>query len=116
MESILTSIKELLGIRGECTDFDGQLIIHINTVLAVLTQLGVGPSDGFYIEDASALWEDFIENQAKWQAAKSYTYLKVRLIFDPPISAAAIESMNRQISEYEWRLCVMADSTENVTQ
>lgn len=109
MESILTSIKKLLGIDGEYKHFDSDLIIHINTVLLVLTQLGVGPSEGFMIEDDSAYWEDFLEDPTQLQAVKSYMYLKVKLLFDPPLSSAAIESMNRMIAEYEWRLCVAAE-------
>ena len=113
MESILTSIKKLLGITEEYTHFDEDLIMHINSVFMVLTQLGVGPSEGFVIEDDSAYWTDFIEDPSKLQAVKSYVYLKVKLLFDPPLSSAVIESTNRMISEYEWRLNVEAESTQS---
>lgn len=108
MESILTSIKKLLGIEAAYTQFDTDIIIHINTVLMVLTQLGVGPQDGFSIKDDSATWENFIPG-IPYEAAKSYVYLKVKLLFDPPLGTAVIDAINRQISELEWRLQVQAD-------
>ena len=113
MESILTSIKKLLGITEEYTHFDEDLVMHINSVFMILTQLGVGPSEGFVIEDDSAYWTDFIEDLSKLQAVKSYVYLKVKLLFDPPLSSAVIESTNRMISEYEWRLNVEAESAQS---
>lgn len=115
MESILTSIKELLGITEEYTHFDRPIIMHINTVLMVLTQLGVGPAEGFVIEDDTATWADFIPDATpvKLDAVKSFIYLKVRLLFDPPQNSALIESINRQISEYEWRLNVAAETPKS---
>ena len=112
MESILISIKKLLGIAADYTQFDADIIMHINTVFMVLNQLGVGPKDGFIIEDDLAVWEDFIQGRKKIEATKTFVYLKVRLLFDPPASSAAIESINRQASEYEWRLNVMAEEEE----
>ena len=109
MESILTSIKKLLGIEDEYTQFDSDLVMHINTVFLNLTQLGVGPSEGFMIEDDAAVWEDFIGDSTQLQAVKTYVYLKVKLLFDPPLSASVIDSMNRMISELEWRLNVVVD-------
>lgn len=109
-ESILTSIKKLLGIGEEYEHFDLDIIIHINSVLMILTQLGVGPKDGFSIRDSSSVWTDFITTD-QLEAVKSYVFLKVRLLFDPPQSSAAIESINRLISEFEWRLNVAADIT-----
>lgn len=111
MESILTSIKKMLGIDEEYTHFDADIIMHINSVLMILTQLGVGPEEGFMIEDDTSTWIDFIPeaNAARLHAVKSYIYMKVKLIFDPPLSSAVIESMNRQISEFEWRLNVAVD-------
>ena len=110
MDSILTSIKKLLGISEEYEQFDADLIIHINSVLMVLRQLGVGPENGFSIKDDSAIWADFISDDVTLEAVKSFVYLKVKLLFDPPLSSAVIESMNRQISEFEWRLNVAAES------
>lgn len=109
MESILTSIKKLLGIEEEYTQFDADIIMHINTVFLNLTQLGVGPSEGFLIEDNTAIWEDFIGDSSQLQAVKTYMYLKVKLLFDPPLSSSVTESMNRMIAELEWRLNVAVD-------
>ena len=111
MESILTSIKKMLGIDEEYTHFDADIIMHINSVLMILTQLGVGPAEGFMIEDDASTWVDFIPeaNAAQLHAVKSYIFMKVKLIFDPPLSSAVIESYNRQIAEFEWRLNVAVD-------
>jgi hypothetical protein len=109
MDSILTEIKKLLSIIAEDTTFDKDVIIHINSVLFVLNQLGIG-TDGFVIKDDSAVWTDFIpEDGPSLELVKSYIYLKVKLLFDPPLSSAVIESINKQISEFEWRLQVAAD-------
>lgn len=114
MESILTSIKKMLGIDEEYTHFDADIIMHINSVLMTLTQLGVGPSEGFAIEDDTSTWIDFIPKitTAQLHAVKSYIYMKVKLMFDPPLSSSVIESMNRQIAELEWRLNVAVDPEE----
>lgn len=111
MESILTSIKKLLGIAEEYEHFDADLIMHINSVFSILTQLGVGPSEGFMISDKYAVWTDFIEENPKMEFVKTYIYQKVRLIFDPPSSSAHVEAINRSISEFEWRLNVEAESS-----
>lgn len=112
MESILTSIKKLLGITEEYEQFDQDIIIHINSVLSVLTQLGVGPAKGFSIKDEKSVWTDFIKDDLRLEAVKSYVYLKVKLLFDPPLSSAVIDSTNRMISELEWRINVMVDPEE----
>lgn len=111
MESILTSIKKMLGIDEAYTHFDADIIMHINSVLMILTQLGVGPEEGFVIEDDTSTWINFIPeaNAAQLHAVKTYIYMKVKLMFDPPLSSAVIESMNRQIAEFEWRLNVAVD-------
>lgn len=108
MESILTSTKKLLGITEEYEHFDKDIIMHINTVFLTLNQIGVGPEEGFLIEDETAEWVDFIQDSAQLQAVKSYIYLKVKLLFDPPLSSAVIESTNRMIAELEWRLRLAA--------
>lgn len=112
MESILTSIKKLLGISEEYEQFDIDIIVHINSVLSVLTQLGVGPPEGFLIRDKSATWEDFTQQDSRIEFVKSFMYLKVRLLFDPPLGSAVIESMNRTLSELEWRIMVAVDPVE----
>ena len=116
MESILTSIKKLLGIPEDYTQFDADIIMHINSVFMTLNQLGVGPSDGFFIEDDSTTWSDFIPDLNKLQAVKSYMYLKVRLLFDPAsVGSSTLASYERQITEYEWRLNTIAESEVNKT-
>lgn len=113
-ESILTSIKKLLGIDEHYTQFDSDLIIHVNSVFSILRQMGVGPADGFTISDEDQEWKDFLGgNQAAFASVRTYVYLKVKLIFDPPLSSAAIESINQQIKEFEWRLYVEADQQSN---
>lgn len=110
MESILTSIKKLLGITEDYEAFDPDIIMCINTALMTLTQLGVGPSEGFRIEDETSTWADFIPNIEKIEAVKSYVHLKVKLLFDPPLNSAVIESTKQLISELEFRLNVAAES------
>lgn len=113
MDSILTSVKKLLGIADGYVDFDTDIIIHINSVFFVLTQLGVGPVEGFSIQDKTAVWSNFIQDANKIEATKSYIYMKVRLLFDPPQSTALIDSFNRLIAEFEWRLNVAVEPTPN---
>lgn len=112
MDSILTSIKKLLGIDEAYEHFDKELIIHINSVLAILNQLGVGPKEGFSITDSSDKWSDFIKDAKTIEFVKSYVHLKVRLMFDPPDRAAVLESMKRITDELEWRIQVAADSVQ----
>ena len=109
MDSILDSIKKLLGIQPEYRAFDEDLIIHINTVFAILNQIGIGPKEGFFIVDESTNWDEYMSdvNQA---SVRTYVYLKVRLLFDPPGSGILVDSINRMISELEWRLYLEGDS------
>ena len=114
MESILTSIKKLLGIESYYEHFDQDIIIHINSAFMILTQLGVGPSNGFVIYDENSLWSDFIRDDVKIEAVKTYVYLKVKLVFDPlSLSSTAIESINQTIRELEWRLNLAAETRES---
>ena len=111
MESILTSIKAQLGYGPDETGFDNEIIMHINSVISDLTQLGVGPSEGFEIEDESSIWTDFIPDMRKFNGVKTYVYMRVKLIFDSStMSSALIESFNRQIDRFEWRLRHAAES------
>lgn len=112
MNSILTSVKKAMGIAPEYTHFDPDIIMHINSVFLTLEQLGVGPKEGFAIEDEQDEWSDFIGDNKLLNAVKSWTYLKVRLLFDPPQSSAAVESINRMIAEFEWRINVTVDPGE----
>ena len=109
MDSILTSVKKMLGIAEDCTDFDADIIMHINTVFMILNQLGVGPSTCFTIEDDIPTWRDFIPDGQNLEMVKSYMYMKVRLLFDPSASSTVMQSMNQAISEMEWRLNVSVD-------
>lgn len=109
-DSILTSIKKLLGIEENYTIFDQDIITHINSVFMILSQLGVGPTEGFSIENNTETWTDYLGAESpNLNSVRSYVYLKVRLLFDPPTSSAAIESINKLIGEFEWRLNVQVD-------
>lgn len=112
MNSILTSIKKLLGISAEETHFDSDIIMHINSVFSTLNQLGVGPKATFAIQDDTAVWNDFVEDDNDINSVKTYIYLKVRLLFDPPTSSSVLSAMERQISEFEWRLNVTSENKQ----
>lgn len=108
-ESILTTIKKLLGISEEYTHFDEDILVHINTAFMVLAQIGVGSSVPFNIDDDVPTWDDFYttlseDDQQKFSSIKTYIHLKVKIIFDPPTSSAIMDAMNRTINELEWRL------------
>lgn len=110
MDSILDSVKKYLGITEEYTVFDQDIIMHINSVFFTLNQLGVGPEGGFSISDKTSIWTDYIPEGSKLEAVKSYMYLKVRMLFDPPTSSFVLTSMENMAKEYEWRLNVQAES------
>lgn len=112
-ESILDSIKKLLGISAECTSFDTDIILHINSVLAVLNQLGAGPEEGFFIFDSSAKWSDVIDDNSRLNLVKSYIYSKVKLLFDPPASSSVLSALERTVSELEWRISILDRSGSN---
>lgn len=107
--SILTSIKKLLGIAEEDASFDQNIVIHINSVFSILEQLGVGPAKGFSIEDDRAVWGDYLSEAKNLELVKSYVYMKVRLMFDPPTNSILAEAMNKNISELEWRINATVD-------
>lgn len=111
MESILTSVKAMLGIATEYNHFDSVLINHINSVFMVLTQMGVGPEDGFVISGDEETWSDFISEDDNLEAVKTYMGHRVQLAFDPPSSSTIIDSMNRIINELEWRLYTASEFT-----
>ena len=110
-EKILTSIKKLLGIYEENTDFDTDIIIHINSVITILNQLGIGSDEGFEI-NKDTTWNDYLNDDSKLNSVKSYIYLKVKLIFDPPMSSAIKEANKQMIDELEWRLNLYHESSE----
>ena len=110
MDSILESIKQLLGVTPEYGAFDQEIMMHINSALMVLNQLGVG-SDGFSISGPDATWEEFLgEDATILNGVRSYIYAKVKLMWDPPTSAAILEALNRTINEFEWRLNVQVEN------
>lgn len=112
MESILQSIKQMLGIHESYTHFDSTIVMHINSVFTILNQMGIGPEEGCFITDDSEEWQDYI-TKANMNMVKTYMYLKVRLLFDPPQNGALMDSINRNISELEWRLYLEADREVN---
>lgn len=114
MDSILTTIKKLLGITEEYDHFDQDLIIHINSAFMTLAQLGVGPKDGFAIQSVNDTWSDFMPNNPKLESVKTYIGLKVRLIFDPPTSSFVLDAYKNVIAELEWRLNVEAECEEEI--
>lgn len=110
MESILQSIKKLIGITEDYTHFDADIIIYINSVFMILNQLGIGLPNGFSISDDISTWTDYLpEDNKNFEAVKTYMYLKIKLIFDPPMSSAVMEAMKQMISELEWRLNAEAE-------
>lgn len=114
-DSILTTTKKVLGIEEDYVDFDVDVILHINSVLSTLNQLGVGTDDGFMILDASPTWVDFFGVDPRLNAIKSYVFLRVRLLFDPPGTSFLINAYQQQIKELEWRLAEIASMISKET-
>lgn len=113
--SILDSTKKVLGLDSEYDVFDVDILMHINSTFLTLNQLGIGPVDGFQIEDETATWDSYLGSTDKnLSAVKSYVYIKVRLLFDPPTTSFAIEAMNKLALEYEWRLNVHSETPTNI--
>lgn len=107
--SILTSTKKILGVMADYTAFDLDILTHINAALAVVDQLGVGPEGGFFVEDADASWDALGLPQNQLNLVRTYVFLKVRLLFDPPTTSFLLEAMGEQVQEYEWRLNVVRE-------
>lgn len=103
-ESILNSTKQVLGLEEDYTAFDVDVIMHINSVLSILGQLGIGPEEGFAIENADETWTDFFADVKLLNMVKTYVYLRVRILFDPPATSFAISAMERQIEELTSRI------------
>lgn len=111
MDSILDSTKKVLGVDAGYHAFDVDIIMHINSALSVMTQLGIGPEHGFMIEDASSTWAAFLGNDVRLNPVKSAVYLRVRMLFDPPQTSYLVTALNKQIEELEWRLNVHRETT-----
>lgn len=109
--SILDTTKKKLGIAADYTEFDLDIVTEINSVFSTLTQLGVGPADGFEIEDATKKWSDFlgVGLNPRYNFVRTYIYQKVRLSFDPPATSFGIEALKEQIKELEFRLSVVRE-------
>lgn len=105
-DSILTSTKKVLGIDESYTAFDVDVIMHINSVLSTLHQLGIGPAEGFAIEDAATTWSQLLNDDPRFNSVKTYVFLRVRLLFDPPGTSYLINALENQVKELEWRLNV----------
>lgn len=109
-DSILTSIKKLMGLTEEYDAFDQDILILINSVLFELEQIGVKAKDGFTLSDKTAVWSDYSDDNRLLNALKPYIYMKTKLAFDPPTSSGALDSMNRIIDRFEWRINLYADT------
>lgn len=107
--SILNNVKKILGIEADYTSFDPDILLHVNSVFSTLNQLGIGPDEGYMIEDDTATWDAFIGDDPRLNQIKSYVSLRVRLLFDPPQTSFLIESMQKQVQEMEWRLNVQRE-------
>ena len=103
-DRILESVKKVLGIAPEYLVFDQDVVMHINSAFSVLHQLGVGPDEPFMIEDETATWTEFLGTERGVNSVKSYVYLRVRLLFDPPATSFALGAMEKQIEELGWRI------------
>ena len=109
-DSILTSIKKLMGLTEEYDAFDQDILILINSILFELEQIGVKAKDGFALADKTAVWSDYSDDNRLLNVLKPYIYMKTKLMFDPPTSSGALDSMNRIIDRFEWRINLYADT------
>lgn len=109
-DSILDSTKKVLNIDTSITAFDPDILMHINSVFSTINQLGVGPDAGFMITDKDAVWSDFLEGDLRLNNVKTYMYLRVRLLFDPPTIGYLVDAIKEQIKELEWRINVQRES------
>ena len=110
IESILTSVKKNLGLDEDYTVFDSDKTLYINGVFSTLHQLGIGPEDGFMIEDKTATWDDFTGGDVRYNMVRTYMYLRVRLLFDAPNTQYLVEALNNQIREHEWRMNIVREN------
>lgn len=109
-DSILGTTKNSLGLHDDYTVFDQQIIMHINSVFSDLNQIGIGPVEGFEIQDAAATWDSYLLSNSRFSGVKSYMYLRVKMLFDPPTTSFHIAAIKEQIEKWEWRLSVLRES------
>ncbi len=114
MDSILNNVKKLLGIDSEDDSFDIDVMTMINSTIPSLAQMGIGPSNGYIVTSADDKWTDWITtNDINLQGVKTYLYLKIKLIFDPPTNSTVVEAFNKNLNELEWRM-MLAVETNNL--
>lgn len=114
-KSILLTIKKMLGLMEEHTAFDMDIVVDINATFLTLNQLGIGPDYPYAITGASETWSDFLGDQEKFLAGvQTYIYMRVRLMFDPPSNSFLVDSMQKQIQEFEWRFTVQPTSDKEI--
>lgn len=113
-ESILDSIKKLIGIEDTETYFDSDIVTGVNSAFSSLNQIGIGPDDGFSISDSTKVWNDYLTDVRTLELVKSYVHLKTKLLFDPPSSSSIVDIINKEISEFEWRLNVIKTTKQEV--
>lgn len=109
-DSILLSIKKMVGLTDIYDVFDEDIITHINTAFFTLNQLGVSDEAPFRISGDSEVWSDYISDENNFDAVKTYIYMKVKLVFDPPASSTVLQAYKDSINEYEYRLNVEAEN------
>lgn len=111
-DSILATTKKALGLDSEYDVFDPEIIMHINSAFSALTQIGVGPSEGFMITDEFNTWTELLDGDPRLNNVKTYIYLKVRLLFDPPAASNLVTAFNDQLREIEWRINVTSEEAK----
>lgn len=115
-ESILDSTKKILGIATDDTSFDEDVIMHINSAIAVLHQLGIGPLEAIEITDNTTQWSALLGGDARLNPAKNVIYLRTKLIFDPPATSAVLTAIQEQINQLEWRLNIVRENSVYVQE
>lgn len=113
-DSIVATIKKMLGLEDNYTPFDMDVIVHINTALLTLCQMGIGPREGYTVTDYDQTWDDFLTNKVFLGGVKTWIYLQVKMLFDPPTNSFVMDAMKQQSEQILWRLNVQAESVERM--